>query len=240
MYIPDEKMISRYDNIKNKLYFKLVNSEMHKDRLKDMPHKMIFGDIAVIYSIAVCHDHESVTGIDINNKLLKALKVSPQRLHDDAINNMPKLFRAEINSLFGTVLNMAMEGDMPADSIKEMIQMDMSKGKKELILSNNLKINGASSILYPGLLRYIEQNFHQPYYYIPSSVHEFLLFPCNDGISVKELKEIVREVNDTVVSENEVLSYNVFVYDEEKDTLVVAADEDMESAEMKTLQGYAE
>ena len=44
------------------------------------------------------------------------------------------------------------------------------------------------------------------YYVLPSSTHELMIVPCKSGISPEHLGKTVREVNEIMGSETEVLS----------------------------------
>ena len=48
---------------------------------------------------------------------------------------------------------------------------------------------------------------------MPSSIHEVILVPDRDGYDPQILCSMVREVNESVVSEDEVLSDSVYYYD---------------------------
>ena len=51
------------------------------------------------------------------------------------------------------------------------------------------------------------------YYVLPSSVHEVVIVPYCDNITAAELDEMVRDINLTQVSEEEVLSDHAYLYD---------------------------
>lgn len=50
---------------------------------------------------------------------------------------------------------------------------------------------------------------------MPSSIQEVMITPKNDAIGVKELKLLVEEANQMVVSKEEVLSNHIYAYDRE-------------------------
>ena len=68
-----------------------------------------------------------------------------------------------------------------------------------------------------------EQVGSSSYYILPSSIHETIVVPFNDGMNVDELKNMVHEVNSTQVVADEILSDNVYVYDYDKHLIVAAA-----------------
>ena len=79
------------------------------------------------------------------------------------------------------------------------------------------KIFGAAVLLYPRFLEHEAEALGRNFYIIPSSVHEVLIIPAEKiEQDADELLEMVKEVNTTQVSDEEVLSDNVYYYDREK------------------------
>lgn len=83
-------------------------------------------------------------------------------------------------------------------------------------------MNGASIILYNEKLAELSAKLDDDLLIMPSSIHEVLAVPAS-SIDVEDLKNMVREVNDTEVSEQEILGYSVYRYNRETDTIEVAA-----------------
>lgn len=55
----------------------LINAEANKERLKDMPHRMVEGlELAVVYKIIFKKDSEGITSSDINNGMMAMLRVT--------------------------------------------------------------------------------------------------------------------------------------------------------------------
>ena len=80
------------------------------------------------------------------------------------------------------------------------------------VLSNTRRIEGAVCILYPGVLESLAREEGHDLYILPSSIHEVILLPDTGAPSAEELKRMVREVNDTQVAPEEVLSYSLYRY----------------------------
>ena len=80
------------------------------------------------------------------------------------------------------------------------------------ILSNTKRTHGAACMLYPGVLDSLASKEGHDLYILPSSVHEVILLPDIGIPSATELRNMVREVNDTQVAPEEVLSYSLYRY----------------------------
>lgn len=74
------------------------------------------------------------------------------------------------------------------------------------VLSNDTKTYGASAIMYA-------ENLPREFFMIPSSVHEVMIVPADyDGIDIHGLSDMVRYVNSTEVSPEDVLSDHAYHY----------------------------
>ena len=89
------------------------------------------------------------------------------------------------------------------------------------VLTNKQKMFGAGVIFYPGILELIESILGDHFYILPSSVHECILVPDQGQYSRIELKRMVKEVNDSQVEDEEILSYEIYYYDCKKEALMM-------------------
>lgn len=82
------------------------------------------------------------------------------------------------------------------------------------VLSNMGGIQGAACILYPNLLRDFARASQSDLFIIPSSVHECLILPDADPADGRQIKEMIREINKTEINAEEVLSDNLYIYEQ--------------------------
>nr|WP_297765712.1 DUF5688 family protein [uncultured Butyrivibrio sp.] len=90
------------------------------------------------------------------------------------------------------------------------------------VASNEMKVNGAAVMLSPDFDKMCLEKYPEGYYIIPSSVHEVIVV-SKELMPVAALESMVREVNATVVSPEDVLCDNVLAIENGK--LVVVEDE---------------
>ena len=91
------------------------------------------------------------------------------------------------------------------------------------ILTNQKEVDGAIYFMSPEVVGAIAEALEDDLYILPSSVNEVLLVRASevrDGVD--GLKEMVRDVNETIVAEKEILSYSVYHYDKEHGITIVA------------------
>ena len=95
------------------------------------------------------------------------------------------------------------------------------------LLSSSDMTNGAATIFYPDVKEKIAEVIDDSYYVLPSSTHELMIVPCKSGVSPEHLGKTVREVNEIMGSETEVLSDRIMKYDRDtKELKVVKEDRD--------------
>ena len=80
------------------------------------------------------------------------------------------------------------------------------------VVSNTARNQGASAMFEEGTLAYLETIFSSPVVVLPSSIHEFIACPYVDSMDLNRLLEIVKEINSTIVDQEELLTDNVYLY----------------------------
>ena len=204
----DAKIVFDYDSIKDRLFIRVEKKGPDSVR----PYSE-FLDWIITYHLLMYDENKDVTSIRITESILKIFNVSLGKLHDDAVKNSQKLFPAHCDSIINTICEM--EG-VPAEP--EYMDPD---GPKMLVITNTKKSFGASAILYPGMMKDIEERLGD-FYVLPSSIHEVIAVPALSS-DAAFLADIVRSVNDTQVAPNEQLSDHVYRYRHETAKLEIAA-----------------
>ena len=112
------------------------------------------------------------------------------------------------------------EDDMPAE-MADMMFEEMPPTQQMYVISNSKKVNGAASMLYVDELFELSKKIGTSLYILPSSVHEVIAVSTEMG-NPETLSEMVREVNDTQVSEEEQLSDHVYFFNADTKELKIA------------------
>ena len=71
-------------------------------------------------------------------------------------------------------------------------------------------------MLYPDIMRDIADIIDSSFFMIPSSVHELLILPAETLEGWEKVKNMLKEINDTQVEPEEILSYSLYYYDREE------------------------
>ena len=212
----------RWDNIKDKVFCRLVNREMNAERLVNIPH-MEYLDLVVTCRLLHYNDNVGIASSEISYNELDVIGVTEEELFEQATQNTERLFPAEFKPILSIMEKMMREIDVPDRIIKDMIEFEEKEDEiKMYVLTNKTGINGAVTMLYTDILKEISVRLNtENLYMLPSSVHEWMILPeCDD---VAYLKEMVTEANRTAVAEIDLLSDHVYRYDRKTDMVEIAA-----------------
>ena len=89
------------------------------------------------------------------------------------------------------------------------------------VLTNSEGLFGASCMLYDQLIHSYAERFQSDFYILPSSIHEVILVPAFKNELMDLFSEMVREVNQSQVAAEEILSDHAYYYSREKDTILI-------------------
>jgi hypothetical protein len=207
----DEEMI---EAMRENIIINLISQE--RNRFLENPHPYkLQNDMAITYRWAAKVNVDSIHSALIDDTLMSRLGLNHDELHKLAFENTMRLFPANIISME----QMFMDESTPSD-IDNFHYDDIDKMSPPMyVLSNNIKINGASTIVYPGILEKLAEKFGSDFYILPSSVHEVILIPDDGNSDESHLSWLVRTVNMEQVSINERLSKSAYKYDKEEKSL---------------------
>lgn len=199
-----------YDKIKDRIYFTLVNKENNKNELDNIPYTEVL-DLIKVYRIRVRED----ASILIRNDFLDKWGVSKEEIEAVATENTPRLFKGDILDIFSALMGMGV--DLSEEGISSL---DNDSGM--YVVTNETRMNGAGVILYEDVLKLLSKKFDSDIIVIPSSIHEALIIPKTDRMSMEYIKELIQTVNTEQVSLSERLSDHPYLYKRDEDELVAA------------------
>lgn len=210
----DMRYFLNYDSVKQRIVYKLVNTEKNKELLEDIPH-MEFMDLSIVFQCMVAQEELGTASILIYNVHLKLWDVTLEQLYQAAKENTQRLEPYEIKSMTEVLCDIMKTGEAEEFNSDEYMS-EFSDSVPMYVLSNKSRVEGAACMLYPNLIRDLAEQFGSSLYIIPSSVHELLLLPTEHDGEGMEIRNMIREVNDTMVSSEEILSYSLYYYDKEE------------------------
>jgi PIN domain nuclease of toxin-antitoxin system len=204
-----------YEQIKSSITYRLINYEKNKHLLKKVPHLRIL-DLAVTFHCIVRNDKDGIGTIRITNEHQHNWEVSVVSLWELASMNTRRLFPAVIRPMEDIVYDLMNRNNLEEENVLE--DYNPTQSSNMYVLTNDKGINGATCLLYRDTLEEFSRKLDCDFYILPSSIHEVILVPqvkneTIDFMNAKErLKEMVREINETQVAVEEVLSDTVYEY----------------------------
>lgn len=206
-----------FEQVKEIIVGKLINYQKNSELLKKVPHIKVLDLAMVFYCLVSCEVTGNAT-ILIHNSHMKMWNVSPDTLLELAIENTQKLLSTKLQTMEEVLKEMVTE------EFREELEgagQDSYNEMNMFVLTNENKFHGAICILYPDILKKLSEKLERDLYILPSSIHEVIIIPASDYHSPEELKNMVQEVNNTQVSREEILSYEIYFYSREKDELFI-------------------
>lgn len=184
----DTGCLKDYEAVRNKIAMQLIPKKGNEEMLENMPH-MVYEDMACVYRVDLGQGAHAV----ITNQMLEQYGITAAQLHEDAMDAAPKV-RPVAYLKMGDVVGGGREDDLT-------------------IVTNEQRIHGAASILYPDVLEQVAERVHGAFYILPSSIHEVIIVPDNGEADAGALVRMVREVNRTVLEPGDKLSDSVYRYE---------------------------
>lgn len=198
----DISLFRDYSKAQKRIVMKLVNAQKNKNLLKNVPHILIY-DLAIIFLCSVSDFMHEYATILIHNQHMELWNVTVEDLYEAAKVNSPKILAPRLDNLHDVFEHITNE------SLPFLEELNIS------ILTNYLKVHGATCMVYPDLLGEVADIYEDDLIIIPSSIHEVLVFP-KDNIpseySLEHFGAMIQEVNETQLTDDEVLSDHVYWY----------------------------
>ena len=212
--VVDMRKFLSYDSVRENVVYKLINTEKNRELLEDVPH-IEFMDLSIVVQCMLSQEELGTASILVHNVHMKLWDVTKEDLYRAAEENTQKLMPYEIKSM-AEVLCEIMESEDPEGYNHEEEMEQFSDSVPMYVLSNKSRVEGAACMLYPNLIRDFADKVGSSLFIIPSSTHELLLLPTDNDEGSAEIKSMIKEINDTQVSEEEILSYSLYYYDREE------------------------
>ena len=222
--IPEELLEASYDfkAAREHISYRLISRSRNSGLLNNVPH-FPYLDLAVIF----CLSYEAKKGGSmqavIENHLLEEWHVKKEDLIPLAETYSPVLMPPVLMDMEETLKRHRKasgtrenESGEPAEGETagepDPAGLFPASGNPLYVLTNSFGRYGATSVLFPGILKELSEKLGDDLALIPSSVHEFLIIRKKDAFPDKELNEMIRSVNETDVLPEERLSDHAYYY----------------------------
>jgi hypothetical protein len=209
----DMRGLLDFNNLKNKIVYKLIQKEKNQVLLNDLPF-FEFLDLAMVFYLILDENKEGQMTAMIHNSHMQMWGVTKEAIYELAKENNEALLPPKIKTMKAIMHDMLKElsDEMCVDEvIEDFFDID-SKGPSMYVLSNKRKMNGAGCILYDNCLKEFAILQGSDIIILPSSVNEVILVPDKGKLDYEELQNIVGQINESEVPEEDVLSNHIYKY----------------------------
>jgi hypothetical protein len=195
----DTTIFTSFAKAKERIIMRVVSYERNRELLAQVPH-FRFLDLAVVFYCLLTADATQQASIPIYNHHLSFWGVDTDTLYDQALLNTPKLLPHRMEDMSRILV------EILGENVEDDPDIPM------FVLTNRYHTFGASVILYDRLLKQLADSFGKDMVILPSSVHEVLLVPVDTGADLAYFDNMVREVNETQLADDEVLSNHAYYF----------------------------
>ncbi|MCB6416606.1 DUF5688 family protein [Faecalimonas umbilicata] len=201
--LPDTNILTNYESIREKIFYKLINFKENQQELKDIPY-IPYLDLAIVFYVLLDCDENNMKSMQIRSKHLELWKKELPDLFSDAKRNTEKFLPAEFLSMSDILKEVSYDVELNSET-------DGSALPKMYVLTNAIRQYGAISFLQEGTLQQISEKLQEDFFLLPSSVHEVILVKAA-GLCAASLNEMIQDINETNVLPEDVLSDHAYFY----------------------------
>ncbi len=184
------------------LRVRLLNKGRNKEYLKGIPYRELGCGFVFIAEIG-----RGEYGAVITDALMEEYDMSVDEMFDTAIKNTAERFPAVLQDLGDSVISDPEECRNLLDQADGKAPADTGPA---FVLTNSRFFWGAGALFYPGVIDRIHELLGGDFYVLPSSVHELILIALDDQ-DPKQLADLVRSANRSVVKDSEILADDLYI-----------------------------
>lgn len=211
------RMVADWQEARNRLFLKVVSTEMNRELLGILPHREVL-DLSVVMYVKVDGPEMEETAY---------------ALVDDGLADM---WGQDRDALYETATKNTMEEGISFTSISNAVTNLLSEAEDGLlvgeylatresplfVLTNRASVFGAVFMVLPQVMERIAEGMGEDVYVIPSSVHEGLVLPVSKAGDLALLRQLVYDVNRMGVPLADRLSDHVYRYSRGKGLSIAA------------------
>ena len=209
-----------FENVKSKIFPRLINTEASKDFLVTRPHTQV-EDLSMVYAVRINENSTGFAEAVIDHELAKMWGVGLEELHTAAMSNVESqtpVFVSLEDAMFSNF------GSSNEDTF-DLDSMETDSPLPLYMLTNRQKTKGAVMAMCSKVMDAITAKFGEVYV-LPSSVDEVLIMPksavADHEMQIEDLARMVQQVNVEAVRPEDRLSDNVYEYDPQTQSLKLA------------------
>lgn len=208
----DLNFFINFENVKDNLFIKIINKELNKNLLTDVPY-IEYLDLAIVFSYFVdenfCNGNlcQGAASILVHNNHMNLWNITKEELYKIALNNTPRIM-GHCRFNMGDVIDLSSIIPSCCEPENNFQDVDIPF----IVLTNKHQLFGAAVLCDIDELDSVATMLECNLVIIPSSIHEVIVFRTCDCPAPDELEAMINEVNRNDVSHEEILSNHPYFY----------------------------
>jgi len=190
-----------FDLVRDRIFLRLLGKYELEEISQNRLYKT-FLDLNIAYYVLSDEYNGCQKTEEITEQHLLQWNVTSHAIHEIACENYTSKTQAEF-----LTLKQVME-----QTTNQLFDLEAIEEDVMYILSNAERLHGSTCMLMPGVLEHIAGLIQDDYYLLPSSIHEVIIVPASCSPKRKELDDMIREINDSQLKREEVLSNHAYFY----------------------------
>lgn len=212
----DVSSITEFACVKERITIRLINYKQNKELLGTVPHRKWL-NLAITYHYEFEHPNIGSGLVLVRNSHMDMWKITENELYEMAIQNSERLLQDDLTSMCSFLEQL--QPDF-AEEINQYPELKM------YILTNKNGSYGAATILYTDKLDKLSNHMKYNLFLIPSSIHEWIIIYDDGTKEIPYLLNMIREVNDTQLEKEQILSYSLYYYDRQEECVMLLSEKD--------------
>ncbi len=203
-----------------RIFFRAVNYFRSTEPLRECPCVRVL-DLALTFRLLLEKKEGRISSVPVTDLMAEKWGASTEELFAKSVENMRRMWHPTLEPIGNVIRELAY--DTGADETGFYMSDAEDRGNVQMyVLSNSMCVNGATELFYTDVIQQFADRFESDVYILPSSIHEVILIPSVTEFTAEELARIVRQVNEEIVSEDEILSDHVYLYAQKDGSFSIA------------------
>ena len=221
------KQLQCYEQVKDKLFIRLLNVEKNKEELGNSLYKQN-GEIALTLYMKISNEDGKLTSCKVPLSYVEKWPVKKETVFEEAMKNTMSMMPPRVCE----VLKLVDKKVLSKNTILKLRQNHMVGFLHMLAkfcravgncMSTRLKTNGAVAIFYPGVAKtFCHKLGADGLYLVFTSVHEVMIHD-EESVEPENLKTILEETIEEAIPEEDVLTRHIYHYDLKSDQIEMMA-----------------
>ena len=199
--------ISDYEKIKSSLFIRLLNVNLHREKLRNAVY-YVLGDIALALYVKIGESEGLISSTKVQEDVLHMWPCEREEVFKEALMNTYYMAPPRIYSWEKLFFHPGYRGEAFMNLLEEH---QLHKDCMGNCLSTLRKTEGAVAIFLPGVAERLADLLGANFYIVFTSVHEVMIHN-ETQVDPEDLRTVLKDTIKEATSEEEFLSYYIYHY----------------------------